>query len=129
MRHRWARRLRASTRLPLVLLLGAACHSDGATPPADQRLTLTARTGGDLQGPAGARLLAVPLVLITDAAGAPVSGVIVSLSLVSGTGFTVTDAKAVSGPEGLVRTDVVLGPPGSHRCGSSRARSTRPRPR
>ncbi|MHB1223055.1 MAG: IPT/TIG domain-containing protein [Gemmatimonadaceae bacterium] len=109
MPRRWAR----SVAL-IIAVVAAACRSDGSTPPPDASLSLTGQSGALLTGPAGARLLGVPLVLVTDAALQPVSGVVVTLALTSGasTGFALPETKVVSGPDGLVRSDVVLGAAG-----------------
>lgn len=118
-------RRRARFLALLLLVAAAACRSDGSTPPPDASLNLTAQSGASLSGPAGARLLGVPLVLVTDAAHQPVSGVVVSLALASGaaTGFVLPESKVVSGPDGFVRADVVLG-----QQGEAAVRATTPAP-
>lgn len=109
---------RRSPRRPLVLAvallaLAAGCRSGGTEPP-DTTLRITARSGAELSGPAGARLLAVPLAMVTDAASQPVSGTVVSLSITSSVaGFSLPETKAVSGSDGVVRADVLLGQPGT----------------
>lgn len=106
----WAR-----SAVILLVALAAACKSGGGTPPTDSRISLVAQSGQSLSGPSGARLLGVPLVQVTDAAHQPVSGVVASLALTSGAqaGFSLPQSTAVSGPDGIVRGDVVLGQPGS----------------
>lgn len=109
----------------LLLVAAAACRSGGSTPPPDASLNLTGQGGAALSGPAGARLLGVPLVLVTNAAHEPVSGVVVTLALTSGAtaGFALPETKVVSGPDGFVRADVVLG-----QAGQAAVRATTPAP-
>jgi hypothetical protein len=102
--------LRRARWLALASVL-AACHTDGATPPPEVDYQLTPVSGSATTGPAGSRLLAVPLVTVTDPAGDPVSGVKVSLAVVSGapSGLSLPEVAAASGPDGVVRADVQLG--------------------
>lgn len=110
-----ARRGAGRSLLLLALLAGLACRSDRGTSPPDSTIHITARGGAELSGPAGARLLGVPLAQVTDAARQPVSGTVVSLLIASAGsgGFSLPEGKAVSGPDGIVRADVVLGQPGT----------------
>ncbi|HEY0969596.1 MAG TPA: IPT/TIG domain-containing protein [Gemmatimonadales bacterium] len=96
-----------------LLLLALACRSDVGEPP-ETSVTLTAQSGSALSGFAGSRLLGAPLFMATDAAGEPVSNVVVSLQLVggAGSGFSLPETRAASGPDGIVRADVVLGDAG-----------------
>ncbi|HEX6632122.1 MAG TPA: IPT/TIG domain-containing protein [Gemmatimonadaceae bacterium] len=102
--------LRRARWLALALVL-AACHTDGATPPPDAAYHLTPVDGAAATGPAGSRLLAVPLVTVTDASGATVPGVKVALGIVAGApaGVSLPEVAAASGPDGIVRADVQLG--------------------
>ncbi|HEU4631211.1 MAG TPA: IPT/TIG domain-containing protein [Gemmatimonadaceae bacterium] len=102
--------LRRVRWLTLALVL-AACHTDGATPPPEVTYQLVPVGGSAVAGPAGSRLLAVPLVTVTDPSGTPVSGVKVMLTVAAGApaGLTLPEQAAASGPDGVVRADVQLG--------------------
>src|SRR5688500_17653519 len=84
----------------LLVLLAAACKGDGATPPPEETLSVAAAPGAAPAGPAGSRLLLVPLAVVTNAAGEPVSGAQATLILgnATGTGFSLPEDAAVSGP-------------------------------
>jgi hypothetical protein len=90
-----------------LLLVAAACDGDATEPPeASYDLVAAATTPS---GPAGSRLLEVPLAIVRDAAGAAVGGVSVALTVESGAGITLPEPNAASGPDGIVRADVQLG--------------------
>jgi hypothetical protein len=104
-------------RFLLGLLLAATatvagCRSD-PLPPVDGDFRLAPHTGTVPTGPAGSRLLGVPLVVVTDLAGELTANVPVTLAIASGpSGFSLPEMAVASGPDGVVRADVVLGETG-----------------
>lgn len=100
--------------LPLLLLVAAGCGSDG-NEPGTPEYRVTAASGASHSGPAGGRLLNVPLVLVTDGSGAPAVGVTMTLTLESGAtaGFSLPETRVATGGDGVARADVVLGSAGT----------------
>jgi hypothetical protein len=102
--------MRARRSWLCALLLASACNGEGTTPP-EASYSLVAPPSPPT-GPAGSRLLAVPLAVVRDAAGGAAPGVTVSLEVTSGTGVSLPETSAASGPDGVVRADVQLGAAG-----------------
>jgi len=97
----------------VAALMGAAwavACSDGSTGPGVDPLTV-AIGGGDAQvGVEGWPLAQPPTVLVTDAAGAPRSGVVVAFTVESG-GGSVTASADTTSVQGTASTGWVLGSP------------------
>ena len=102
--------MRARRRWLCALVLAAACGGDGTAPP-DADVSVIAPPTAPT-GPAGSRLLGVPLAVVRDAAGAAARGITANLSVVSGAGITLPETKVASDPDGVVRADVQLGAAG-----------------
>lgn len=100
--------------LALLLLVAAGCRSD-SNEPGTPTYSVTAAGAGTHSGPAGGRLLNVPLVVVTDETGVPAVGVTITLTLENGAGpgFSLPESRVATGGDGIARADVVIGTSGS----------------
>lgn len=96
-----------SRRLPwlrsvLVLLIVAACSGDSVSPPptGGGAVTLSITVGDGQQALPGAAVPAAPVVLATNAAGQPASGVVITFAIDSG-GGTIASAQATTNSAGV----------------------------
>jgi hypothetical protein len=99
--------------LTLTLLAVAPACDGGSSPPVGPGdttpATITRLSGDDQHAAAASAVPAAPIVVVRNAAGAPLSGVTVNFQVVSGDGW-VTKEAAVTDVTGAASTDWYTGP-------------------
>lgn len=92
----------------LLIASGVSCSPDGTPPPTAEPASVAVAAGDEQVGPAGQVLTDSLVVIVRDAAGAPVSEVTVTWQVTAG-GGSVSPTQSVTNVGGLARTQHTLG--------------------
>lgn len=92
----------------VLIALGLGCSGDSTPPTAPEPASVAVAAGHDQVGPAGQALTDSLVVLVRDAAGAPLSEVTVTWQVTAG-GGAVSPGASVTNASGLARTQYTLG--------------------